>query len=365
MQFLNPVISRIVIHQIYKKNKDEKLKEPPFKGTELTNFEDSAMRNFTKRYDEAIGENSRAIEMLIDLDRNDAVIQNVIKSIHDSDDDFIDSSFEIAKKLDKAQDQPIHKQGIVVVFTGTCNYPVREFLGIIKAETHSGYEKIKNPKTGKISLKFIEEVLLTPGTKLYKSVAFLKKIQYNPNETNLNKNWEVWVSDSQVNKAEGKAAAAYFLEKFLGFVYPQTSSRKTKIFYDTTLQYIQHLDIEQEKKNDYLNALTTYLKVDKSNIIDPIDFSEKYFDKEDNTGYLEHLEQMDIETTSFVKDIENIKSKLKIRKLSFNGNIKIIGSPEEFKDKVSFEPIDGEPDKHDNIPKWTKIIIKDVIKSQE
>ncbi len=365
MQFLNPVINRIAIHQIYKKNKDETLKKAPFKGTELTNFDDSAMRNFTQRYDEAIGENGKAIDMLIDLDRNDAVIQDVIQSIHDSDEDFINSSFEIAKKLNKAQDKPIHKEGIVVVFTGTCNYPVREFLGIIKAETHSGYEKMKDPSTGKISLKYIEEVLLTPGTKLYKSVAFLKTVNYNENENDLNKNWEVWVSDSQVNKTDGKAAAAYFLEKFLGFVYPQTNARKTKTFYDFTLKYIQSLDVDQEKKNDYLNALTTYLKVDKSSIINPIEFSEKYFTPEENENYLEGLENNDIESTSFLKDIERINTKLKFRKLSFTGNIKITGSPEEFKDKVSFESIDGEPDKHDNIPKWTKIIIKDVIKSQE
>jgi hypothetical protein len=42
-------------------------------------------------------------------------------------------------------------------------YPTKKFLGIIKAEIYNGYQKEKDKTTNKISLKFIEELLLTPS----------------------------------------------------------------------------------------------------------------------------------------------------------------------------------------------------------
>lgn len=366
MQFLNAKIDRIIIHQIYKKNKDED-KKAPYQGEELTLFEDNALRNFTTRFDDAIGANSKAVKMLIDIEKSKPLLSELaIKALHDTDGAFIKSSFDIAKKLDDAQTRASYPDGIVVIFNGTCNYnPPREFIGVIKAETHSGYEKLKDSKTGRISLKYINEVVLTPGTKLYKTAAFMKKRNYNKDETDLNKNWEVWVSDSQVSGSDGKAASDYFLKAFLGFTYPETSARKTKAFYETTMSYIESLDLDAEQKNNYMNALTTYMKVDKSNIIYPLDFALKYFEDDHKTEYKDFLEEHDVDTDSIVKDIEHIKSKLKFRRLHFRGRIRIEGPPEEFKEKVVFEEIDGDEDKKGNKPRWTKVIIKEQIINQE
>ncbi|AEF54582.1 nucleoid-associated protein [Marinomonas posidonica] len=365
MQFLSPIIDRIIIHQIYKKDKDKQTKKLPFQNTDFTNFEASALDNFRSRYDEAIGGNSKAVEMLIDTNDPNHLINIVKKSITDTDSDFINSSFEITKKLDRAQKKASESGGIIVIFTGKCNYPRRDFLGIIKAEIHSGYEKIEDPLTKEISLKFLQEVLLTPGTKLYKSAAFLKKPNYNEKEMDPNKNWEVWVSDQQVSGANGKVSSDYFLKDFLGFVYPDTAARKTMQFYNQGMNFIKSANIDNEKRNDYLNALTTYLKVDQSNIVSPVDFSEKYLENKDKKEFLDFLDKNEIKRSNFLKDISEIKTKLKYRKLSFKNSISVIGEPEEFKNNVTFTTIEGDPDKNGNIPKWTKIIIKDELKSQE
>ncbi|WP_432729937.1 hypothetical protein [Klebsiella oxytoca] len=37
------------------------------------------------------------------------------------------------------------------------------------------------------------------------------------------------ISDYQISKADGKAAAQYFYQHFLGCGYPETSARTTKI----------------------------------------------------------------------------------------------------------------------------------------
>lgn len=365
MQFLNATVDRIIIHQIYKKNKDEMIKKAPDKSTNFTNFEVSAMNNFKQRFDEAIGENSKAVEMLLNTEIANPLYKIVEQAIHDSDDDYISTSFEVTKKLDQAQKKASESGGIIVVFSGKCNYPARDFLGIIKAEIHSGYRKIEDINTKKISLEFLKEVLLTPGTKLYKTAAFLKKKSYDATNTDPNLNWEVWISDNQVSKAEGKAGSDYFLNTFLGFTYPETSARKTNSFYNETMRFINSIDITDEQKNNYLNALTTYLKVDKSNIINPIEFSEKYLDIEHKSDYIDHLEDRLISKGNFVKDISEMTNKLKFRKLSFTSNISISGAPEDFKKKVSFRSIDGDEDDKGNIPIWTEIIVKDEILSQE
>lgn len=84
------------------------------------------------------------------------------------------------------------------------------------------------------------------------------------------------ISDYQINKTEGKAADQYFYSDFLGCGYPQISARTTKQFYDSTISFIETLKVSEAKRNDIINALTTYLKVDTSSTISASEFAEKY-----------------------------------------------------------------------------------------
>ncbi|AZD27575.1 hypothetical protein C4K23_0803 [Pseudomonas chlororaphis] len=67
-----------------------------------------------------------------------AIIDNLV----DMDDaSFAISSYEVAKKLNDAQHRKAIPGGIVVVFSGCQGRPLKKFVGIIKAEIHSAYEK--------------------------------------------------------------------------------------------------------------------------------------------------------------------------------------------------------------------------------
>lgn len=361
MQLLNLSVDRIIIHQIHQKDKDGN-SVPPTQSHEFTDFEEKALASFIKRVTDALGEGSKAVEMEI-LKKDKTDLPSLVDVMIDQDDEnFAVSSFDIAKKLSDAQRTKNITGGIVVVFTGKQGFPSQKYLGIIKAEIYNGYAKLIDEKTKKISLDYIEELLLTPSSKLYKTVAFFEKANYSLPCDDLNNKWVVMISDNQINQSDGKAAAQYFFSDFAGCGYPQTSARTTKQFYEATKEFITTLSCPVEEQTDLINALTTYLKVDKSGTVEPSTFAASYFsDPKIQDGFKEFLEEKGLPVTAFTKDIEYIKSKLQTRKVVFNNSVKIIASPEIFKSDVIISPYEGEKDATGLAQQWTQIIVKDRI----
>lgn len=363
MELINLKIERIIIHQIFQRNEDGN-KKPPIQSHELTLFDKSAMDEFKSRVIDALGEGSKAVEMEIVKQGKDDIPRIVDIAINQKNEDFTVSSFDFAQKLSNVQQSRQIPGGIVVIFSGSYGYPQSKFLGVIKAEIHSAYQKEINPETKEISLKFVQEVLLTPGTRLYKTAGFFEK-PIKKSNLDLNEKYSVLISDYQISKADGKAAAQYFYSDFLGCGYPNTSARSTKQFFDATHKFISDLNVSSEKKIDLFNALTTYLKVATSSTISIKDFGSNYFDNDLQDEYKNYMEDYGIPNTAFTKDLEHIESHLKFRKLNFSRNVKIIAPSEVFKELITVETIEGPLDEN-GIPKnWTKVIIKDNIITQE
>lgn len=359
MSLINLSVDRIIIHQIFQKTSDKFI--PPVKSKDYTNFAPSAMSDFEARVIQSLGTDSKAVTMKILDQKNHQDLPYLVNScVDESNTDFIESSYQIAEKLARAQfdKSSAISGGIVVVFTGKQGHPQKRLLGIIKAELHSGYEKHQDPITGQISLKHIQDLLLTPNSKLFKTVGFCENLSYDPASTDLNDKWTPLIFDSQISKADGKVSAEYFYRKFAGCGYLESNARTTKQFFDVTKKFIFQLDKPSEEKYELLNALTTYLKVDKSSAVDPTDFAEKYFDTDTCDNYRNHLIDNQIPTSSFIKDIEHIQSQLKLLKYTFSNNVKLEADPEIFKQDVIVTPIKGEKDENGHIPDWTQIIVK-------
>ncbi len=242
MQLANLEIQRVIIHQVNQRDVDGN-QVPPIQSHEFTNFDADAMTAFKSRVQEALGEGSKAVQMEI-VAHEDSKLPKLIASLIDEKDDkvFAGKSFEVAKKLSDAQQSKGIPGGIVVVFSGTQGASSTAFVGVIKAEIYSAYQKEVNEKTNEISLKFIKEALLTPGSRLYKTAGYFEK-KATDSSVDLNERFVVMVSDYQINKAEGKAAAQYFYSDFLGCGYLQDSARKTKHFYEAATNFIADLDV--------------------------------------------------------------------------------------------------------------------------
>lgn len=364
MQLINMEIDRIIIHQVYRRDQDGNKKEP-LQSHEYTRFDSNAMEEFKSRVRDALGDGSKAVQMQI-FDQGVGDLSSLVdNTISQDDESFAVSSYDFAKKLTDAQHRKSIPGGILVIFTGKQGHLKKRFLGIIKAEIHSAYEKQEDPETKEISLKFVEEVLLTPGTRLYKTAAFFEKDGSGDPVEDLNDKWAVMVSDYQISQADGKAAAQYFYSDFLGCGYPETSARTTKKFYEAASSFIDQMEVSSERKNDLYNALTTYLKVDTSSTITPSEFAAAYFGVDDQDSFNSYMEEVGLPTSSFTKDNEHIESKLKFRKVSFSKNVKISAPSEVFKNYIDIESIEGDPDESGAPQVWTKVIVKDRITQQE
>ncbi|WP_426709516.1 hypothetical protein [Enterobacter cloacae complex sp. 284J4] len=70
----------------------------------------------------------------------------------------------------------------------------------------------------------------------------------------------------------------------------------------------------KKRENVLKNALVTYLKHEKSDVISAKDYAERFFDDDVKDFYLEYAHESGIPQTSFTRDNEHIESKLKTRK---------------------------------------------------
>jgi hypothetical protein len=364
MHLLNFEVDRIIIHQVFRRDPDGN-KVVPTQSHEFTNFEQGAMQEFKSRVKDAIGEGSRAVQMEI-VSQEASDLPGLVDQLIEMDDkEFASSSYDIAKKLADVQQSKSIPGGIVLVFSGTQGSHSKKYLGIIKAEVHSGYEKEVNAEN-MISLKFVEELLLTPGTRLYKTAGFFERDNYDDASNDLNQKWVVMVSDYQISRADGKAAAHYFYSDFLGCGYPETSARTTKQFYETARFFIANMAVAEERKSDLLNALTTYLKVDTSSSISSANFAEKYLDDIDvQDEFTAYMREAGLPDNAFTKDIGHIQKQLQFRKVNFRSKVKIIAPSDIFEKFVSIESVNGDLDEAGMPAQWTKVIIKDRIVNQE
>ena len=245
MNIINLQIEKIIIHQIFQRDPDGN-KVMPLKSTEFINFDSEAMSTFKSRVIEALGGDSRAVQMTI-ASQGEGTASSVISTLSEASDSvFIDKSFELANMLADAQTRKNLPGGIVAVFRGTFGASRKKFVGLIKAEIYSAYQKVINQQTNELTLRYVQEALLTPATKLYKTAGFFEKDGASQSE-DLNSYWDVLLSDTQISQADGKAAAQYFYAGFLGCGYPASSARTTKLFYEATKDFLNDMDISDEK----------------------------------------------------------------------------------------------------------------------
>lgn len=365
MNLLNFNVDRIIIHQVFQRDLDGS-KVPPTQSHEYTRFDRSALEAFRTRVKDAIGDGSKAVQMEI-VDQGDYDLPTLVdKMVSQDDEEFAVSSYDAAKILNDVQNSKSIPGGIVVVFSGTHGSSSKKFWGVMKADIYSGYKKEVNPQTNEISLEFIKELLLTPASRLYKTAVFIEKANYDTDYSNLNDKWFVLVSDSQINKADGKAAAKYFYSGFLGCGYPETSARTTKKFYEHAHKFIEDLDMPETSKVNLYNALTTYLKVDQASTVSSSEFAERYIHSIDiQDDFTCYMREQGLPGNAFTKDLEHIQTKLKFRKIKFRRNIQIQAPADKFEEFIIMEPINGNVDENGVHEKWTKVTIKDSIVGQE
>lgn len=365
MAFENLSIGRIIIHEVFVRREDREPVEPEY-GTQLIDLPADARDALQDRITNTLGRSSHGVEMTISQSGAESMWrmgQALITSLGD-DLEFIRISQGVAGKLAAAQTSRSIPGGIVVVIDGTCGNPERLFMCVIKAEPHGGFTK--RQRGDALTLEYLKDLILTPQAKLYKIGAFVRQDPDAATEQEPTRGWRAFLFDDQITKSNKLTAALYFRETFLGLAFPSNSAFQTRQFHTLTKDFIRNANVDAEKKIDLLNALTTYLKTDQTATIQVEAFSETYLaDAQLQDAYTAYMRQKEFPETSIHKDLSEVQSQLKMRKLTFGQGIKLTAPADEFGELVRIEAVDGDPDEHGNVEKWTRVTIKAHIRDQE
>lgn len=365
MAFENLTIGRIIIHEIFRLNEDRTTADPRY-GRVLIQLDADAKDALQNRITEALGSASHGVEMTIHNTGAESVwmaVKNIVESTG-NDDQFIALSQVITSKLAASQTTMTVPGGIVVMIDGTAGHPSRPFVCAIKAEPHAGF--IKREEDDQLFLDYLKELILTPQAKLYKVGAFIHadSAQVNPQQPAAG--WRAFLFDDLITKGNRLGAARYFYSTFLGLTFPTNSAFQTKAFHTLTKSFIKSAQIDEESRSDLLNALTAYLKADQIVTIQAGEFSDTYLSTPGlRDSYMHYMEQNEFPLQAIHKDLSEVASALKKRKITFGHNISLTAPPEEFEGLVRIQAIDGEADEQGQVPKWTQITIKDRIREQE
>jgi hypothetical protein len=366
MPFQNLVIQRTIIHEIFTRTDAPTPVEPSY-GTQVIQLEPDARDALQQRITAALGHASHGLEMSIRKTGAESIWAKV-KQIVDAPNDeaiFITVSQGIAANLADAQVSRSIPGGIVVVVYGKVGHPGIPFTCIIKAEPHAGFTR-KVGTTGELMLEFLKDLILTPQAKLYKIGAFVRNDANQTTAENPSGGWRGFIFDDLISAGNRQKAAHYFYDTFLGLAFPSNSAWQTKQFHTLTKEFIRSANVTEEIKSDLLGALTTYLKVDQGGTIQVNQFATSYMNEAElRDAYATYMQGKDFPAAAIPKDISEVKSALRDRKVSFSNNIRLTGPVEQFQDRVRMRSIDGEAGA-DGIPqKWTEIIIRDRIRDQE
>ncbi|MBT1258933.1 nucleoid-associated protein [Pseudomonas sp. VS40] len=360
--FENINIERVVIHEVFKRGPNRELVDPVF-GEQQIELDAEAMTALRDRLIKALGQSSRCMEMDLQNEGEGSAIY-LAKQLIDAGEGFALASQAVAVKLAGAQTRQDLPGGIVVVLTGTAGVPGKRFVCKLKAEPHNGFTRVA--AAGVISLQFLKDLILTPQTRLYKIGCFVEMDRDAVANTPLSLSWKAFIYDETMSTSNKLSAAHYFYDGFLGLKFPQNGATRTKEFHDHTKEFIKALDVTPERKNDLLNALVTYLKVDQSPSIQVTEFSQTYFaEPEIRDGYEGFMTQKNFPLTAINKDLAYVEKNLKFRRVVFSQGIKLTGPADQFAEKISIEQIPGNDGADGVAQSWTKVIIKSTIQLQE
>lgn len=330
MVFVNLQLDKLIIHEIFQRDVSGPL--PPALNNELSDLDSTSKDELQTRIINAVGNDSHAMKMDI-IDSSDNSVFHYISPVFRSeisDETLISISHNVVHKLASAQSSRTIPGGVVVFFNGTIGADNRKCVGIIKAEKHSGFSL--HIKDDVRILQYINDLLLTPQQKLYKIAFLYSKVA--PSDFGGIDDIDVFIFDSNNVKTQGKTAANYFYDGFMGCSFPKTSDILTKEFFYATKEFItQKANISGQDKVDKMSALYTYLKVDTSPTISVAEFAQRYFaDADLKDQYTNFMEAKKVPSTTIHKNMEKLT--LRNRKVKFTNEVSLYAPVDKFSENV-------------------------------
>ncbi len=356
MLFENLKVNHVAVHEVFQRNEDKSIRPPVFAdGLETLSVE--AMGAFRMRLTEALSGQSQSLQMRIAKHGAGSFMEIAERLIGAEDEDFLAESREITTKLAEAQLARRIPGGMVVIFDGSVGAHSVPCLGVIKAETQAGFRRSKDGP--KAVVEFLNNIFLTPATRLYKIGLMLFDDVTKPKADGR----RAFVFDSNISASNREAAAAYFYDGFLGCVLPSDGPYETARFFDLTKEFIKKADFDPEKKRDVIDSLYVFVRDEQDPTFTADQFGSRYLPPEMQDTYSDFLDTKKFTPNAVVRDTSQMGSRLRRRRLKFGGDIELSASPEALKSKVIIETVPAD----DAGPgdQWTRVTIRERLTGEQ
>lgn len=319
--------NRIILHNVHKPNDHGAV--PATISLEITTIDPVGKQLLQDRVSKVLGTGSGSLAMDVASKTSASCYEYAKQLIQANEKVFISTSAAIAHHHTAIHSSKSWPGGTLVIISGTTGVENKRCLIIIKAEQQAGFTEIE--EAGKITLAYLENLILTPQSKLYKIGIFYETVAKSNGTVD---ELSAHVFDSNIKSSDDRLAAKYFYSGFLGLKIPENAVQRTRDFFEYTSEFIEKMDADPERKIDLQQALYTYLKTDKSTTIEVAEFAEAYLGSEEADDFSFYMENKGFPDSAVTKDTKLINRKLARRKLNFTSSVKITAPADDFSELV-------------------------------
>lgn len=295
-----------------------------------------------ERLSQSFGRYSKSFELSIENDAEGSTFSFVKNLVDMGNDEFIAVSHEIADLLADSQGKKGNVPGGYLLIIDCTNQDGHPVYVLMKAESHNALNVVGN------SAQALQNIILSPAQKLYKSAVFERKGDSNP----LSKDdFCAHLFDSQFNT--GTKLASYFYKDFLGLTISGNAPIETKNFYNlmvstTESVYSNDVDSLNNIKNKVVSLLTSELAS-----ISPRDAIVNIVPEDQRDIYIRKVaNEFD---GSFVKNLSLLNYQLNNKTVKLGQGLKLYGPATLFNNNT----VTIENDDNDNTIKIIKIRLND------
>lgn len=237
---------------------------------------------------------------------------------------FVEMSQRLAKYLFEQQTGPVSGGLLCVIEVVTGGLPG---IALLKLEKEQGAELHWRTRDGKKSyeMSVLDNLVLTDGTRLFKSVLFLRESKSK---------FRIMACDPQKNGGTSTDVAQFWL-RFLGCQFVENPRVTTQKWFDATVRFINEKVEDAVAKNDIYESLFSEMRSNRNSFV-PKQFVEDYIPKEYRKDYLQFAKDSGLGMSSFHKDLTDIANRLRRRSFHTSKGVTVT-APADREDLVEIE----------------------------
>lgn len=316
-------VEQIIIHRIFARAADKTIQDPKT-ANHLLALPQEGREAIQQRITGALGSKSHGVEMSIERIDIGSFFQLGADLIHATEAEFIDGSKQLAKLLTTAQGTTTAPPGMLAVVRGRVGKSPKRFLAVIKADVHDGFGAQES--AGDVAVNYLATLLLTPSQKLYKLGLLLELVAAPRQKVGSYDagGYRAFLFDHLITARETGAAAAYYYGAFLGMGIQKSSKKLTQDFYEHTKAFIESSSVDAVVKQELREALRVEMRSSNA-VLSAGEFATEHLPVDLQKPYKVYLEARGFPKNAVVKDVEYVKSRLRVpRKMVFTSGVKVI-----------------------------------------